>query len=59
VVQQCAHCGSFDIMAGLDMYQCLQCGFHTHANGTAIAPPPIEEPVTWPGRANIDATADR
>jgi hypothetical protein len=34
----CAHCGSADMMAGLDQYQCLQCGKHTDQFGVAVAP---------------------
>jgi hypothetical protein len=32
----CAHCGSFDLMAGQDMYQCLHCGGHTDHLGNAV-----------------------
>jgi len=38
----CAHCGSFDIMAGQDMYQCLHCGFHTDFHGNAVRPTSTE-----------------
>ena len=41
-------------MAGQDMYQCLQCGFHTTADGAAVAPPAPSEEVSWFGRSNID-----
>jgi len=51
---QCAHCGSFDTVAGLNLYQCLKCGYHTDAAGNAVAPPPPSEPTTWYGRRNID-----
>jgi len=51
---QCAHCGSFDLMAGQDMYQCLKCGYHTTAEGTTVAPPTPSEMPSWFGRRNID-----
>ena len=34
----CAHCGSYDMIAGLDKNQCLHCGLHTDSNGNAVAP---------------------
>jgi hypothetical protein len=39
----CAHCGSYDMIAGQDMYQCLHCGRHTHTDGTAM--PSLTEPT--------------
>jgi hypothetical protein len=38
----CAHCRSFDVMAGLDQYQCLTCGKHTDHRGNAVTPQPTE-----------------
>ena len=43
-VQQCAHCGSFDIQAGLDHFQCLICGLHTSADGRQSVPPSSYDP---------------
>ena len=37
-VQQCAHCGSFDIIAGQDHFQCLECAKHTSATGKKSVP---------------------
>ena len=51
---KCAHCGSMDVIAGLDQYQCLHCGNHTDHLGSAVAPPPVEPPITWFGRRNVD-----
>ena len=32
----CAHCGSYDMVAGQNMFQCLHCGEHTHHLGHAV-----------------------
>ena len=32
----CAHCGSYDVIAGQDMFQCLKCGLHTDHLGNAV-----------------------
>lgn len=38
MIQQCRHCGSFDIQAGLDLVQCLTCGQHTTYTNQKVAP---------------------
>ena len=50
----CAHCGSTDVMVGQDAYQCIVCGFHTDNNGKAMARPNLDQPTTWYGRRNVD-----
>lgn len=34
----CAHCGSADVMAGFDTYQCLSCGRITGDDGSKLLP---------------------
>ena len=55
MVGHCTHCGSTELIAGQDMYQCLICGKHTHSDGSLVAPWEDNAPLTtWFGRRNID-----
>lgn len=54
MLKKCGHCGSADVMAGLDMFQCLHCGDHTKSNGELVPPRPSVPMTTWFGRSNID-----
>ena len=51
---KCAHCGSMDVMAATDHWQCLDCGFRTGADNVALAPPQVSPDTTWAGRRNVD-----
>ena len=38
--RRCAHCGSTDVMAGLDQVTCLHCGERTYHDGRKVPPTP-------------------